>query len=255
MPGSGVPAWTLGSATSATSPAPLLFSSGSSDRTGARPCPSRSSGSLKVPPGGSLATSIPFRQTLVSNSRPDCVSHVSRVRSTRSCASVGCTTKGKGDLAELKVARRPASRRGYRIALPYGRGLGLRPDRLPRGGDSNEFRSNTRRLATWRNRREVQLALADQRQGAGEPSGTRAEMVRLDRRLRQHDRPVLLHSRSGAWELGSRVLHLRLGPARNGQVARIRNAEDYRDLRRIDQVEPAGFEPATFRMQTGRSPS
>ena len=61
-----------------------------------------------------------------------------------------------------------------------------------------------------------------------------------------------------ATELGAGkwMLHLRLSPAQNGQQARTRNAEDHCDLPGLPvAVEPAGFEPATSRMQTGRSPS
>ena len=57
---------------------------------------------------------------------------------------------------------------------------------------------------------------------------------------------------------GKSMLHLKLAPALNGQVAGIRRADDYRDLRdsgELRPMEPAGFEPATSRMQTGRSPS
>jgi hypothetical protein len=56
---------------------------------------------------------------------------------------------------------------------------------------------------------------------------------------------------------GKSVLHLRLAPARNGQRIGIRKASDYTDpeLRRDPRMEPAGFEPATSRMQTGRSSS
>lgn len=54
-------------------------------------------------------------------------------------------------------------------------------------------------------------------------------------------------------ELGSgrSMLHLRLTPARNGQRIGIRNAADYTDpeLARDPRMEPAGFEPATSRVQ------
>lgn len=56
---------------------------------------------------------------------------------------------------------------------------------------------------------------------------------------------------------GRSVLHLRLVPTVNGQSLRIRRAEDYLnpDFSRDPSVEPAGIEPATFRMQTERSAS
>lgn len=56
---------------------------------------------------------------------------------------------------------------------------------------------------------------------------------------------------------GRAVLHLRLMPARNGQRLGVRDASDYLepDLSRRPKVEPAGIEPATFRVQGGRSAS
>lgn len=61
-----------------------------------------------------------------------------------------------------------------------------------------------------------------------------------------------------SWILGSdgrSALHLRLVPTNNGQSLRIRHAEDYLDpdFSRDPSMEPAGFEPAAFRMQTERS--
>lgn len=61
-----------------------------------------------------------------------------------------------------------------------------------------------------------------------------------------------------SWILGSEgrsQLMLRLVPALNGQLLRTRPAKDYvdPDFSRDPSVEPAGFEPAAFRMQTERS--
>ena len=58
-------------------------------------------------------------------------------------------------------------------------------------------------------------------------------------------------------EDGMRHMHLRLTATRNGQHVGVRYADDYLDplpsAQRALQMEPAGFEPATFRMQTERS--
>ncbi len=56
---------------------------------------------------------------------------------------------------------------------------------------------------------------------------------------------------------GKSMLHLRLVPTRNGQRIGVRDAGDYADpdLSRDPRMEPAGLEPATSRMQTGRSSS
>ena len=54
-------------------------------------------------------------------------------------------------------------------------------------------------------------------------------------------------------------MHLRLTPTQNGQRVGVRYAQDYLDPdpppRAVLEVEPAGLEPATSRMQTGRSPN
>jgi PD-(D/E)XK nuclease superfamily protein len=56
---------------------------------------------------------------------------------------------------------------------------------------------------------------------------------------------------------GRRHMSLRLTPALNGQQIGIRVASDYLhpNLDRQTKMEPAGLEPATSRMQTGRSSS
>lgn len=50
-------------------------------------------------------------------------------------------------------------------------------------------------------------------------------------------------------------LRLRLAPARNNQLLRVRHAEDYLDpdFDRDPSVEPAGFEPAASTLQRSRS--
>ena len=58
-----------------------------------------------------------------------------------------------------------------------------------------------------------------------------------------------------SWMLGAKgrsKIFLRLVPTRNGQSRRIRSAEDYLDpdFAHDPSVEPAGFEPATFTLQT-----
>jgi hypothetical protein len=61
-----------------------------------------------------------------------------------------------------------------------------------------------------------------------------------------------------SWILGAEGLsdlRLRLTPARNGQLLRVRPAEDYLDpdFSRDPSVEPAGFEPAASTLQRSRS--
>jgi PD-(D/E)XK endonuclease len=59
---------------------------------------------------------------------------------------------------------------------------------------------------------------------------------------------------------GRNEISLRLSPTRNCQVKGVRYADDYANpeppaQRSFTAVEPAGLEPAAFRMQTERSPN
>ncbi len=162
------------------------------------------------------------------------------------------STKCKGDFAELMVAA-DLMRRGHRIAIPYGEDwdfdlIVCREDRLER----------------------IQVKHAASRNGVlvvkcGSHSLTNGKVRRTKHYTSETIDWIAAYDASTeqcfyvpARELGSgrSMLHLRLAPTRNGQRAGIRDAADYRDLGPPnDEMEPAGFEPATFRMQTGRSPS
>ena len=134
--------------------------------------------------------------------------------------------KGKGAVAELKIAC-DLVRRGYGIAIPYG--------------EDNDFD-----LILCRDRalERVQVKHAASRAGVlvvrcRSHSLTNGRVRHVKRYTAETidwiavwdsttDRCFYVPSAelgAGRW-----VLHLRLAPARNGQLRGIRNAEDYRDL-------------------------
>jgi hypothetical protein len=162
------------------------------------------------------------------------------------------TRKGKGDLAELKVAC-DLIRRGYGIAIPYG--------------EDSDFDLIVCREGILE---RVQVKHGASRDGVLVVKCRSHSLTNGKVRTVKHytsktidwiaiwDKTTDRCFYVPAAELGAgkSMLHLRLAPARNGQQDRTRNAEDYCDLSRLPaEMEPAGFEPATSRMQTGRSPS
>jgi PD-(D/E)XK endonuclease len=163
-------------------------------------------------------------------------------------------TKAKGDLAELAVAL-DLVRQGYTIAFPYGEDsdydlIVSRDDRLERiqvkytesNGEVVVVKCRCHSLTNGKVRKTKRYTAA-----------TVDWMAVYDR---TSDRCYYVP----AWMLGDGRAHLslRLTPPKNGQRARIRFAERYLSLEgepdsALLEVEPAGLEPAPFRMQTGRS--
>jgi PD-(D/E)XK endonuclease len=133
------------------------------------------------------------------------------------------TRKGKGDLAELKIAC-DLVRRGYQVAIPFGedvrfdlivhRGQSLQRVQVKHGasrGGVLVVRCRTQSLTNGRVRNELRYTAATIDWLAVWDSTT--------------DRCFYVP----ASELGSGryMLHLRLAPARNGQVAGTRHASNY----------------------------
>ncbi len=168
--------------------------------------------------------------------------------------------KQKGDRAEIEVAR-DLVRRGFRLAIPYGEDWNFDLIFQRPGSEGLErvqvkyvtatngvvaVRCFSHSLTNGRVRTTKHYtALTVDWMGVYEPTTDRCYYV-------------------PAKELGvgRRVIHLRLEPTRNNQGLGIRFAEDYLDpeprqqvLIRDREMEPAGLEPATFRMQTERSPN
>jgi PD-(D/E)XK endonuclease len=163
--------------------------------------------------------------------------------------------KGKGDLAELKVAC-DLVERGYQIAIPYGEDW-----------DFDLILLRHRRLE------RVQIKYASAKGGVipvrcrshsltnGKVRRTKHYTAELIDWLAVYDRSTdrCFYVHASELRPGMSVLHLRLDRPANNQSTGVRYAEDYTNLDLLDPiggaVEPAGFEPATSRMQTGRSPS
>lgn len=160
--------------------------------------------------------------------------------------------KTKGDLAELKVAC-DLVERGYRIALPFGEDVDF--DLILMRGDALE------RVQVKYSRSDgcvIAVKCYSHSLTNGKVRQTKRYTAKTVDWLAVYDATTNRCFYIPAVELGRgrSCLHLRLTPARNNQRERIRFAEDYAapDIRR-PRMEPAGFEPATFRMQTERSPS
>jgi hypothetical protein len=168
----------------------------------------------------------------------------------------GPTRKQRGDLAELMVAC-DLLRRGCKLAIPYGEDSDYdlvieRDGKLERvqvkhaqsDGAVIAVKCCSHSLTNGRVRKTRRYTAA-----------TIDWLAVYDRTT---DRCYYIPSR----ELGDgrKELRLRVAPTKNNQQANIRFAEDYLDLHDAhpaggNVMEPAGLEPATSRMQTGRSSS
>jgi hypothetical protein len=163
------------------------------------------------------------------------------------------TKKAKGDFAELMVAC-DLLRRGYKLAFPYGEdwdydliferdgSLELVQVKYTRSdGEVVNVRCYSSSLTNGKVRRKKRYTAA------------------LIDWLAVYDLTSDRCYYIPASQLGEGRSHvsLRLRPAKNGQRAGVRFAEDYlaptESSDRLTLMEPAGFEPATSRMQTARS--
>ena len=162
--------------------------------------------------------------------------------------------KTKGDLAELKVAADLLSR-GYRISFPYGEDCDY--DLICDTGD-RLHRIQVKHTTS----NGVVMAVK-----CFSHSLTNGRIRRTKRYTASSIDWLAVFDRSSgrcfyvpAEELGAgrSMIHLRLLETRNGQRKGIRFATDYESFPNplrapLDGMEPAGLEPATSRMQTGRS--
>lgn len=162
-------------------------------------------------------------------------------------------TKRLGDLAELAVAH-DLIERGHSVAFPYGEDSDYdlivdRDGQLERvqvkygesAGVRLEVRCRSHSLTNGKVRRTKRYTAATIDWLAVYDGSTR----------------LCFYIPAGELGDGRSTLTLRLRPAANNQVVGVRPASRYRtlDASATPPVEPAGFEPATFRMQTERSPS
>ena len=166
--------------------------------------------------------------------------------------------KLKGDRAEIEVAR-DLIRRGFRIAIPYGEDWDFdlifqRPSRQQLERVQVKYAESRPDVLSVRCCSHS-LTNGKVRQTKKYTPATIDWLAVYDRVT---DRCYYVPA-AVLGEDGMRQMHLRLAPTRNSQRVGIRYAEDYRDPEPAAQseiaMEPAGFEPATFRMQTERSPN
>ena len=160
--------------------------------------------------------------------------------------------KTKGDLAELKVAA-DLVERGYRIAIPFGEDVDfdlilIRGEKLERV-QVKYTRSNGHVIVV--RCRSHSLTNGKVRQTKRYTASTIDWLAVYEARTQQ-----CFYVPSAELGSGRNVLHLRLTETLNSQRRGIRYAAEYAAPElRTPAMEPAGLEPATFRMQTERSPS
>lgn len=162
--------------------------------------------------------------------------------------------KQKGDLAELKVSADLVSR-GCSISFPYGEDCDY--DLI---ADFEGVLHRVQVKYTESDGRVINVRCRSHSLTNGKVRRTKCYTAKTVDWIAAYDRTSDRCYYVPARELGAgrSQLHLRLVPARNGQRMRVRDACDYidPDLRSGgSEMEPAGFEPATSRMQTGRSSS
>jgi hypothetical protein len=162
--------------------------------------------------------------------------------------------KTKGDLAELKVAADLADR-GCCISIPFGEDCDY--DLIA------DYEGRLHRVQVKYTRSDGQIVVIRCRSHSltnGKVRATKLYTPAMIDWIAVYDSTSERCFYCPSWELGAagrNLMHLRLQPARNNQRVGIRNAEDYADpdLSSDPGVEPAGIEPATFRVQGERSAS
>src|ERR1044072_7728993 len=159
--------------------------------------------------------------------------------------------KRKGDLAELKVAADLVDR-GCHLSFPYGEDCDY--DLI---ADRNGVLHRVQVKYTESDGKVIGVRCMSHSLTNGKIRQTKHYTAEIIDWIAVYDRTSDRCYYFPARELGAgkSYLHLRLTPARNGQRIGIRDAAEYTDpeLDRDPRVEPAGLEPATSRMQTGRS--
>jgi Holliday junction resolvase-like predicted endonuclease len=162
--------------------------------------------------------------------------------------------KQKGDLAELKVAA-DLVERGCSISFPFGEDCDY--DLI---ADFEGVLHRVQVKYTESDGRVVGVRCRSHSLTNGRIRRTKIYTAVMIDWIAVYDRTTDCCYYVPAHELGTgrSHLHLRLVPTRNGQRIGIRDASDYTDPdlgAQLEKMEPAGFEPATSRMQTGRSSS
>lgn len=162
--------------------------------------------------------------------------------------------KRKGDLTELKVATDLIDR-GCRISIPFGEDCDY--DLIA------DYEGRLHRVQVKYTRSDGQIIVLRCRSHSltkGKVRATKLYTSAMIDWIAVYDSTTERCFYCPSWELGAvgrNILHLRLRPARNNQRIGIRDAESYTepDFAVDPGVEPAGIEPATFRVQGERSAS
>ena len=160
--------------------------------------------------------------------------------------------KKKGDLAELKVATDLIDR-GCRISIPFGEDCDY--DLIA------DYEGRLHRVQVKYTQSDGQIVVIRCRSHSltkGKVRATKLYTPAMIDWIAAYDPTTERCYYCPSWELGAagrNLLHLRLQPARNGQRVGIREAAAYTepDFSRDPSMEPAGIEPATFRVQGERS--
>jgi hypothetical protein len=152
--------------------------------------------------------------------------------------------KKKGDLAELKVAADLVAR-GCRLSLPYGEDHDYD---LVADYDGHLHRVQVK--YTRSDGSVIKVKCFSHSLTAGKIRSTKHYSAAMVDWIVAYDVTTDRCYYVPSWILGTEgrsQLMLRLTPSRNGQLLRIRRAEDYLDpdFSRDPSVEPAGIEPAT----------
>lgn len=162
--------------------------------------------------------------------------------------------KQKGDLAELKVAADLIDR-GCRLSIPFGEDCDY--DLIA------DFEGRLHRVQvkfTQSNGQVVVIRCRSHSLTNGKVRATKLYTPAMIDWMVAYDATSERCYYCPSWELGvtgRNLIHLRLTPARNGQRIGTREAAAYTepDFSRDPSMEPAGIEPATFRVQGERSAS
>jgi PD-(D/E)XK endonuclease len=160
--------------------------------------------------------------------------------------------KKKGDFGELKVAADLVAR-GCSLYIPFGE-------------DSDydliaDFEGRLHRVQVKYTQSDGRVIIVRTRSHsltAGKIRATKHHNTKTVDWIAVYDATTDHCYYVASWILGTEGindLRLRLLPARNGQLLRVRRAEDYLDpdFSRDPSVEPAGFEPAASSVQGRRS--
>jgi hypothetical protein len=157
--------------------------------------------------------------------------------------------KRKGDIAELRVAADLAAR-GCHVLIPFGEDCDY--------DLAADYEGRLHRVQVKYTTSDGRVVLVRGRSHSltkGKVRQTKIYTATMVDWIAVFDATTDCCYYVPSWILGNKgcgELRLRLVPTLNGQSLRIRRAEDYLDpdFSRDPSVEPAGFEPATFTLQT-----